>query len=146
MLLKAKEVKQMLKPLRLLLFDHMQPDSFPSQSFSPARTAQLSPLSASGRSCWLTSSHWWVTVSHSWQIQVIIKCSGAVNSMVRNGTERAWETQWGSLRGKPPLWNRKSFLFSEHHPSCCGKRQERNLLLLNRLLHREWLWSSSCPQ
>lgn len=95
MLLKAKKVKQTLKSL--LLFDHWQPDSFPSQSFSPAPTAQLSPLSESGRSCWWTSSHWWVTVSHSWQTQVIIKRSGAVNSVVRNGTERAWETWWGSL-------------------------------------------------
>lgn len=95
MFLKAKKVKQTLKPL-LLLFVHMQPDSFPSQPFS-GTDSTAKALVWGGRSCWLTSSHWWDTVSHSWQTQVIIKCSGAVNSMVRNGTESAWETRRGSL-------------------------------------------------
>lgn len=69
---------------------------FPLTALLPCANSTAQPLSESGRSCWLTSSHWWVTVSHSWQTPVIIKCSGAVNSMVRNETERAWETRWGS--------------------------------------------------
>lgn len=119
MFLKAKKVKPIPKQL-LLLFIFMQPDSFPSLPFSPA---QLSPSSESGRSCWLTSSHWWATVSHSRQTRVIIKCSGAVNSMVRNGTERAWETRRGSLEeshhhGTGSLFSLQSII---HHAGGNGR-------------------------
>ena len=121
MLLKAKKVKQTLKPH--LLFDHMHSDSLPSKNFSLAPTALLSTSSESGRSCWLTSRHWRVTVSHSWQTQVIIKCSGAVNSMVRNGMGRAWEMQRGSLEERHLHGTGSLFSFQSiiHHAGGNGR-------------------------
>lgn len=122
MFLKARKVKKTRKPLLVLLV-HLQPDSFSFAALSPGLTAQLSPLSESGRSCWLTSSCRWVTVSHFWQARVIIECSGAVNSMARNGMERAWERQQGSLeeshlRGAGSLFSFQSII---HHAAENGR-------------------------